>query len=43
MFYLLSQPEVEFLDIDMKKDSSLLLYAIYRQADFIENHTLLWF
>ncbi len=39
---------MEFLDISVTKDSSLLLYAVkYSQslllADFTENHTLLWF
>jgi hypothetical protein len=38
-------PEMEFLDINLTKDSSLLLHAIHSpfMADFKENHTLLWF
>jgi hypothetical protein len=40
-------PEVEFLDINLTKDSSLLLHAIHSPflllADFTENHTLLGF
>jgi hypothetical protein len=38
------QPEMEFLDIILTKDSSLLLHAIHSPfllADFKENYTLL--
>ncbi len=38
--------EMEFLDINLTKDLSLLLHAIRSpllQADFKENHTILWF
>jgi hypothetical protein len=37
-------PAMEFLDINLTKDSSLLLHAIHQSlllADFKENHTLL--
>jgi hypothetical protein len=37
--------EMEFLDITLKKDSSLLLHAIQGSlllADLKENHTLFW-
>jgi hypothetical protein len=44
----LSNPglEEEFLDINLTKDSSLLLHAIPKALlleDFKENHTLIWF
>ncbi len=38
--------EIEFLDINLTKDSSLLLHAIHSPfylANFKENPTLLWF
>ncbi len=38
--------EIEFLDINLTKDSSLLLHAIHSPfylANFKENHTLRWF
>jgi hypothetical protein len=36
------RPEMEFSDINLTKDSSLLLHAILLSA-LKENHTLLWF
>jgi hypothetical protein len=36
------RPEMEFLDINLTKDSSLLFHAILKSA-LKENHTLLWF
>jgi hypothetical protein len=37
------QHELEFLDINLKKDSSFSLNVIHSPfLDYIENHTLLW-
>ncbi len=37
-------PEVEFLDINLTKDSSAPYYSQYLLLpDFKENHTLLWY
>ncbi len=37
------RPEMEFLDTNLKKDSSLLLHLSLLLADFTENYTLFWF
>jgi hypothetical protein len=42
----ISCTEMEFLDINLTKDSSLLLHAIHSPfywRIFRENHTILWF
>jgi hypothetical protein len=42
LLHEVERPEMEFLDINLTKDSSLLLHAILLSA-LKENHTLLWF